>query len=968
MQRATKRELVRSRNCVTLMRMAGMNPRDLGQRAHEIDELRRSEERYRIAIDATGLGTWDEDLHTGQTMWNPTAFSIFGEVPRDTPVTAEFWSSRVHREDWPRVQANYSEALKSGSLYHCEHRICRGDGVVRWIAPFGRFLRNTEGIPERFVGVFRDITEHKEKEVALRENQEALRGQAVRQSLLLKLSGALIAGGIAGGNDENAIVQAVFRHLAEPLQLDICLNYRLDANSHELRLVAGLGIPPQYDTAAPSLAVGQAFCGSVAASKVPLVADEARIASDPLGSLVRQMNVRAYACHPLLAGNGALLGTLSFASCRRTRFSPEDVSFLQTVCHFVALAWERLESERALTASKADLQMALSIGQIGQWSWDALEDRIEWSDQLVQTNGYSPADFGGNLQGLLSKVYPEDRPSLLTSLDRAIANEGDLNYEFRMLRKDGSLRWARARGKAEIDVGGRLIRVTGIDFDITEQKHAEAERGHLAAIVDSSSDAIVSKNLQGIVMTWNHGAERLFGYCAEEMIGQSIFTLIPHTHREEEQAILDRIRRGETLQHYETVRVRKDGSIIPVSLSISPVKNAQGEVIGGSKIARDITERKNAEEALRRSAEQLQIADQRKTEFLAMLAHELRNPLMPILNASELLRRTVDSPADTHAQLAILHRQAMQLCHLVDDLLDVSRISQGRISLNEQPLEIVDVIEQALETVQALIWEKSHHIALVKPPAGLYVRGDRTRLVQSVGNLLHNAVKYTDPGGDIAVTVCETATHVVVEVRDSGAGIPSELLPHVFDLFVQSKRTLDRSQGGLGIGLSVVKHLIELHGGSAEAHSGGLGQGSTFTIRLPRIAAPIPTRQEPSLVSGRSRRILIVDDNRDVADSLAMLLELQGHDVYAVYSAAAALEVAAARSPEVVILDIGLPDMDGYEVARRLRSYQDRPDVRLIAVTGYGQAEDRVRAKAAGFDDHLVKPATLEALQELLTK
>ena len=947
----------------TIVGLVGVS-HDVTHRKQEMDVLRRSEERYRLALEASELGTWDEDMRSRQSRLNKTAFAIFGESPRDAPVTPEFWSLRVHHEDWPGVQKAYADALENGTLYHCEHRICRSDGSVRWLAPYGRFLCDAAGAPERFVGVFRDITEQKNKEVVLRENQEALRGHALRQSLLLELSGALIA----GGNDERAIVQAVFRLLSEPLQLDACFNYRLNASHGLLHLVGGEGIPSQHLAATTSLEVGEAFCGSVAASKQPIVADETRITSDSAGELVHRMDLRAYACHPLVAGNGTVLGTLSFATRRRDRFSPEEVSFLQTVCHFVALAWERLDGERALSASRADLQLALNIGQIGQWSWDALNDRIEWSEQLVRANGYAPSEFGANLYGLLSRILPEDRPVLLHSIDRAIRNNGDLNYEFRILRKDGSLRWARARGRAEVDAGGRLLRVTGIDFDITEQKQAESERSHFAAIVESSSDAIVSKDLQGIVTSWNRGAERLFGYSATEMIGQSIGKIIPEDRRDEEKAILDQIRLGEVLQHYETIRVRKDGSLVPVSLSISPVKDAQWKIIGGSKIARDITERKQADEALRRSAAQLKIEDQRKDEFLAMLAHELRNPLMPILNASEFLRRRAGSAAETDAQLSILHRQAMQLCHLVDDLLDVSRISQGRIELNQQPLEIGVVIDQALETVQTLIGTKRQRVTLVKPAQGLYVRGDRTRLVQSVGNLLHNAAKYTDPAGDIRLTVRETDTYITVEVCDSGAGISSELLPHVFDLFVQSKRTLDRSQGGLGIGLSVVKHLIDLHGGSTYAHSSGLGQGSTFAIRLPRIAAPIQEYPSRELPNAPHRRILVVDDNSDVADSLAMLLALQGHEVRAVYSAAAALELAQTEPPEVVILDIGLPDVNGYEVARRLRENHSLPAICLVAVTGYGQAEDLAKAKAAGFDHHLVKPANLEALQGILAR
>ena len=370
------------------------------------------------------------------------------------------------------------------------------------------------------------------------------------------------------------------------------------------------------------------------------------------------------------------------------------------------------------------------------------------------------------------------------------------------------------------------------------------------------------------------------------------------------------------------------------------------------------SERARAEVALRE-------ADQQKDEFLAMLAHELRNPLASISNASELLTRAVSEGPLTDAPLALLKRQTKQLIRLVDDLLDLSRIARGRITLEETSVEIGEVIDQAVETVQALIREKSQRFLLAKPAHSVYVRGDRTRLVQAFSNVIHNAVKYTDPGGEIHLEVLDSDTEVRVKVQDNGTGIAPALLPHLFDLFVQSERTLDRSQGGLGIGLSVVKRLIEMHRGSVQAASPGVGQGSTFTIRLPRIAPP---RVQPG-AEGREpvlpRRILVVDDNVDSADSLAMLLTFDGHDVHTVYGATEALEAAARLRPEMMFLDIGLPVMDGYEVARQLRMQDGQKPLRLIALTGYGQKEDRERSMAAGFDDHLVKPVTPEALEKV---
>jgi PAS domain S-box-containing protein len=360
----------------------------------------------------------------------------------------------------------------------------------------------------------------------------------------------------------------------------------------------------------------------------------------------------------------------------------------------------------------------------------------------------------------------------------------------------------------------------------------------------------------------------------------------------------------------------------------------------------------------------LEAADRQKDEFLAMLAHELRNPLAPIRNAGELLTRTLPAESKLQPVAEILQRQVSVLVRLVDDLLDVSRITQGRIELRRRPVLLAELVAQAMETVEPLMQEKAHRVSVVSYRP-LRVHGDSTRLVQCLVNVLTNAAKYTQPNGRIRVESGEEGGQAVVSITDDGPGIAEDLLPHVFDLFVQSKRTLDRSQGGLGIGLSLVKRLIEMHGGSVSASSPGPGRGSTFVIRLPLSSQELGQIEEPPAVVSRAR-ILVVDDNVDAADSLAALLELENHEVEVAYGSADALERFARFKPAIVLLDIGLPDMDGYEVARRIRALSEVDPPRLIALTGYGQAEDRRRAKEAGFDSHLVKPVEFPALKRAL--
>jgi PAS domain S-box-containing protein len=492
---------------------------------------------------------------------------------------------------------------------------------------------------------------------------------------------------------------------------------------------------------------------------------------------------------------------------------------------------------------------------------------------------------------------------------------------------------------------------------------------NLAAIVESSDDAIISKSLDGRIQTWNAAAERIFGYCAEEAVGQPIALIIPPDRLEEEQYILDTLRRGERIEHFETTRVTKDGREIDLSLTISPVRDAAGVVVGASKIARDITARKRAEKRLRESEHALREADRRKSEFLALLSHELRNPLAPIGIASELLSRIVADDTRALTAVDIIKRQARQLTRLVDDLLDIGRITQGRIQLRRKNIDLASVIAQAVETVEPQLHEKQHEISIsTSSPGPLYVSGDFTRLVQCVVNILSNAAKYSDPHGKIRIETRVAEQSAVIEIADTGAGITPELLPRIFDLFVQSDRTLDRAQGGLGIGLSIVKRLIEMHEGQVTARSPGLGRGSTFEIRLPRVARLEAESGDGAPLKVLPRRVLIVDDNVDAANSLALLLGLGGHETQVAYGGREALERVEAFQPEVVLLDIGLPEMDGYELAGHLRAMPQSNGFRLIALTGYGQSDDHQHALAAGFDDHLTKPVDLPTLERTLAR
>jgi PAS domain S-box-containing protein len=500
-----------------------------------------------------------------------------------------------------------------------------------------------------------------------------------------------------------------------------------------------------------------------------------------------------------------------------------------------------------------------------------------------------------------------------------------------------------------------------------ERRRAERARALHAAVVESSEDAIVSKDLEGRVTSWNEGAVRLFGWTAEEAIGTSITRIIPPELHAQEASILQRIRQGERVEPFETVRVAKDGRRLDVSITISPVRDETGRVIGASKIARDIG-------AWRRAEERLIEADRRKDEFLATLAHELRNPLAPIRNSLEILKLAGVDAATQAGLAAILGRQVEQLARLVDDLLEVSRVSVGQVELRKERMTLSTAIESAVHASRPLIEEAGHRLTIRQPEMPIELDADPVRLSQVLSNLLNNAAKYTPPGGEIELAARSDGSEVVVEVRDNGAGIPSEMLERVFDLFTQVSPGTTRSAGGLGIGLTLVRRLVELHGGKVEAESPGPGQGSTFRVILPagRVGIASQASHQPALTSSLApagalaRRILVVDDNIDSAQSLALLLQILGHRVQTALGGTEALATVEAFDPEIVLLDIGMPEMDGYEVARRLRFRFGRDTPRLVALTGFGQEADRARSRSAGFDAHLVKPVDLALLQELL--
>jgi PAS domain S-box-containing protein len=717
----------------------------------------------------------------------------------------------------------------------------------------------------------------------------------------------------------------------------------------------------------------------------------------------------------------------------------------------------------------------------------------------VALTGWTPDEAAGRPLEEVFRIINEHSRRPVEDPVKAVLTKGHvvgLANHTTLVARDGTERPIDDSAAPIKDAQGRVRGVVLIFRDVTERRQAERSARFLASIVESCDDAIIGKDVHGVISSWNQGAERLFGYTAAEAIGRPVAMLAPPDRADEMPGILERIRRGERVDHFDTVRRARDGRLVPISLTVSPIKDEDGRIIGASKIARDVSERQRAEAALREEKERLRAtltgigdavivtdarglvtlmnpvarrltgwdeeatgrpleevfrivneqtrqpadspvsrvlregtvvglanhtalvardgtvrpiedsaapvrgddgavvgvvlvfrdaterraaeaalrdADRRKDEFLATLAHELRNPLAPIRNAVEVLRRSDGEAGLAEQARDMIGRQLDQMVRLVDDLLDMSRISRGKVQLRKERVELAAVVRGAVETARPLLDARGHELTVTPPAEAVWLDVDPTRLAQVIANLLHNAAKYTEKDGHVWLTVERQGGEVVLSVRDTGIGIAAEHLPRLFEMFSQVTPALERSQGGLGIGLALVRGLVELHGGTVEARSDGPGRGSEFVVRLPVADVPAaPEARAPAgggpLPGGRKWRILVVDDNRDSADSLALMLEMMGHETRTAYDGPEAVEAAAAYRPDVVLLDIGLPRMNGYEVARHLRQQPWGKGLALVALTGWGQDEDKRRALDAGFDQHVTKPVGADGLEQVLAR
>jgi PAS domain S-box-containing protein len=630
----------------------------------------------------------------------------------------------------------------------------------------------------------------------------------------------------------------------------------------------------------------------------------------------------------------------------------------------LAGAQETARSEAALRESREALRLAMHGGRMAAWTRDLARKATWWSPEVEELTGWPAVALGASDNFFIDRVHKDDRDAVRSMLGASGLPEGEFAVEFRLRHADGSWRWLEARGQVLPDGQGGTPRLSGVAVDITAQKKsaeaAEQMEARFRALADGMPQLAWMARPDGWIYWYNRRWYEYTGTTLQQVQGwgwQSVHDpqVLP--------AVVEQIRKSfDTGEDFEMVFPLRgaDGQFRPFLTRMMPLKDSDGRVRAWFGTNTDITQQRAEEDALR-------IADKRKDEFIATLAHELRNPLAPIRNAVELIARSGPLPPALTRIAEILDRQSRHLSRLVDDLLEVSRITQGKLLLQRATVSLSECVQDAVHAARPTLEAAGHQLTVHPSAEPLKADADATRITQAVVNLLNNASKFTPRGGHIDVSSWREDGHACICVSDDGIGIAPEHLRSIFGMFSQVSSARERSHGGLGIGLALVRGFVELHGGKVEARSDGIGKGSRFVMRLPLLRSESP-EADAGLKDARPQmlqRVLVVDDNVDAANSLAALLSHDGHDVRVAHGGEEALRLAFEFEPEAVLLDIGMPGMNGLEVARELRRRMGA-GVRLIAVTGWGQVQDRERTREAGFDFHLTKPIDQAEVEGLL--
>jgi len=900
--------------------------------AMRVAQARASEQRevLRVTLRSIGDAVITTDNLGRVTYLNAMAESLTGWTLSDAQGQALNTVFRIVNEETRRpVEDPAARALREGIVVGLANHtvLIRKDGSERPIDDSAAPIRNEDGVVSGCVLIFRDVTETRSRE---HERASQLLAARVLASIVESSDDAIIGKSLQGVIQSwNAAAERLFGYpAAEAVGRHISLIIPPDRLAEEDQIIASLKAGQRIDHFETERVRkdGQRLVISLTVS--PIKDDAGRVvgASKIVRDVTRQRQAEER--------ERQLLAEAAAANAKFQAFFEQGPLF----AGIMAVDGTLLDANRL--------------------SWEGC--------------GYTKEQVVGKpfWEGPWWAPSPALSARIKEASARAAAGE-TFRAEMPYFVGDGSERVADVAILPIRDETGRVVFLAATGSDITDRKRAEADRERFATIIENSTDFIGICDLNGIPFFVNRAGLQMVGLSSIEEARAT--PIAEFFFPEDQPRITEEFFPAVLRDGHGEIEVRfrhfKTGVARWMAYKVLTVKDSTGQPVALATVSQDVTVRKSLENNLRSLAADLFEADRRKDEFLAMLAHELRNPLAAITNAVQILRRAGRDGEAIHAASGMLERQVGQVARLVDDLLDMSRITQGKIELRRESVELAPILDQAVEAAQALCESRQQQLTVTRPSEPVHLRADATRLAQVVGNLLSNASKFTDHGGRIDLSVEREGREAVIRVRDTGIGVAAEELPRLFEMFTQVDTSLERSRDGLGIGLTLVKALVELHGGTVEAKSEGLGQGSEFVVRLEALAeAPKPVAGEPVGLPPRMvrRRVLIVDDNEDSAESLAILLQLHGHETHTAHDGLSAMEATERLDPDVVLLDIGLPRLNGYEVCRRIRQQPWGKDLALVALTGWGQQEDRRRSREAGFDTHIVKPIDHQALMQLL--
>jgi PAS domain S-box-containing protein len=850
--------------------------------------------------------------------------------------------------DRAAVDASFQQAVATGAPWAVECRIRRADRVLRHNWKKGLVRRDSDGQVERMLSIVSDVTDRRQAED--------------RQAFQIRLAEAL-----RPLIDPLEVQAASSRILGEHLGANRVVYFEITGDDYVIEREYTAGVRPLAGRY-PVASFGPTLLADLLNGRTVIESDattEPNRAPEEQASFAA-IQVKGHVDVPLVKRGRFVAGMTVHVADQRD-WTAQEVALIEDAAEWTWAAVERVRAEAALQQSEERLAFVRRSSGVGFWYCDLPFNVLQW-DELVKEHFHLPPDAVVTIETFYDRLHPDDRAPTRQAIEQSIAARTPYNVHYRTVDPDtGAVTWVRAIGRTFYAADGTPTRFDGVTLDVSDQKQAEASLKESEQRFRLLADAAP-------VLIWVSGTDKLRHWFNQPWLA--------FTGRSMGQEMGDGWRQGVHPDDAERCRQtftaafdarrafsmeyrlrRHDGEFRWLIDNGVPRFSANGEFDGfiGSSI--DVTDYKNAEAELKE-------ADRRKDEFLAILAHELRNPLAPIRTGLEIIRMV--GPLDSLGEVrSMMERQLLQMTRLVDDLLDVSRLTTGKFALRTERLELRDVISAALETSLPVIEQQGHELNVAVPDEPIFVEGDRVRLAQVVSNLLTNSAKYTHRGGTIRLSVARDDEAAVLAVTDDGIGIPTDMLDAVFGMFTQVDRTLEKTSGGLGVGLSLVKGLVEMHGGTIQARSEGEGRGSEFAVRLPVVT---PSVDPSALTNGTVNkvqpevrcRILVIDDNLDAADSLGQILELMGNEVLTAYDGESGIEAAKAFRPDIVLCDIGMPKMNGYDTARTLRSEAWSKDTVLVALTGWSHEEDRRRSADAGFDHHLVKPVEVDALCALL--